>query len=175
MNVGRAVGVSGKSRLATETENLPRQIVTLAFPGNQTGSFISEQLARTLCAQTEAPVVLVHLEHADGGSLREQPVRPELFLNGEFHLPAVLDKTEAGFHSLPLGVGTNPPTPPGIASLVEQLSRHFRYVLIEARVDEESTPWVSELLCRSNLAYVFANRASASIRQLDLLMRETRA
>jgi NTE family protein len=172
MNVGRAVGVNEVLRLAPETgqDFLPRQIVTLAFPGNQIpGPFIGEQLARALCAEIDAPVVLVHL-----GCGSEAEARPELFLNGEFHLPAVLDRTDAGFHSLVLGVGTNPPTPPGIASLVEQLSRHFRYVLIEARVDEGSTPWVSELLCRSNLAYVFVNRASESVRQFDLLMRQAR-
>src|SRR5580765_1740481 len=117
MNVGRAVGFKGRSGLATDINHLPRQIVILAFPGNQLpGSFISEQLARTLCEQTDAPVVLVRLEHADGGKLSEQEARPELFLNGEFYLPAVLEKTEAGFHSLLLRIGANPPTPPGIAS-----------------------------------------------------------
>jgi len=168
--------VNGKSRLAAEIgqDLLPHQIVTLAFPGHQIPGPISEQLARTLREQTDAPVVLVRLEHTHGGNLSEAEARPELFLNGEFHLPAVLDKTEAGYHSLVLGIGIHPPTPPGIVSLMEQLSRHFRYVLIEVQVDERSTPWVSELLCRSNLAYVFVNRTPASVRQLDLLMRQAR-
>jgi NTE family protein len=125
-----------------------------------------------LCAETAAPVVLVRLEPADCGSRSEAEVRPELFLNGEFHLPPALDKTEAGFHSLVLGVGNNPPTPPGIASLVNQLSRHFRYVLIQVQADERPAPWITELLCRSNLGYVFLKRASEEVYRFGLLIQE---
>jgi NTE family protein len=176
MNLGRAAGANGELRLATELGHdlLPRQIVTLAFLGKHLpGSLFSEQLARALCAETAAPVVLVRLEPADGGR-SEAEVRPELFLNGEFHLPPALDKTDAGFHSLVLGVGNNPPTPPGLASLVNQLSRHFRYVLIQVQADERPAPWIAELLCRSNLGYVFLKRASEEVYRFGLLMQEAR-
>lgn len=174
MKFGRAVGSSEEVRLATDArpERLPTKVITLAFLNERIpGSVISEQIARDICAETDAPVVLVRLEAANGTDLSQ---RPELFLNGEFHLPPELDKAAAGYHWLALGVGINPPTPPGIASLVEQLSRHFRYVLIQAHADEQSAPWLAELLCRSNLGYVFLNHEPKGIQPFDLLMREAR-
>jgi NTE family protein len=177
MNLGRSAGKNGDLILSTEAghEPLPRQVVTLAFLTKQSlASHISEQLARSLHAETKTSVVLVRLEPqaacmADGG------VRPELFLNGEFHPPSDFLKTDAGFHSLILGIGNDPPTPPGIASLVCKLRRHFRYVLIQTQVEERPTPWLSELLLRSNLAYVFIKSATEDVYHLDLVTREARA
>ncbi len=177
MNLGRSNRENGELILATEPghEPLPRQIVTLAFLGKQIpASLISEQVARSLCAETGASVVLVRLEPQDSAGLIEHGA-PKFFLNGEFHFPADLRKSDAGFHSLILGVGSDPPTPPGIASLVSQLSRHFRYVLIKTQVDERPAPWISELLLRSNLAYVFLKPATEDVYHLDLVMREARA
>ena len=177
MKFGREVGSGSELRLATEPrrELQPSKIVTLAFLDQDIpGSFLTEQITRNICAETNAPVVLVRLESANGGSPSEQEARPEHFLNGEFHLPAVLDKSDAGFHSLVLGVGANPPTPPGITSLVEQLSRHFRYVLIQAEIQDASAPWLSELLCRSNLGYLFLKRGAENVRELERVTRELR-
>jgi NTE family protein len=178
MNLGRSTGENGKIILATEAvhEPLPRQIVTLAFLEKQIpASLISEQLARSLCAETKASVVLVRLEPQDGAGMVNGGARPELFLNGEFHLPPGLHKTDAGFHSLILGIRSDPPTPPGIASLVSQLSLHFRYVLIETQVDERPAPWLSEFLLRSNLAYVFLRPSTEDVYHLDLVMQAARA
>lgn len=177
MKFGRAVGSSEEVRLATEQtrQPLPTKVVTLAFLDEQIpGSFITEQIARDICAETDAPTVLVRLAPPNGAN---SSPRPELFLNGEFHLPPELDKAEAGYHWLVLGVGINPPTPPGIASLVDQLSRHFRYILIEAQtqVHDASAPWLAELLCRSNLGYVFLKRGEENVRQLGRLTQEIRA
>lgn len=156
--------------------SLPRQIITLAFLEKHIpASLISERLARSLCAETKASVVLVRLEPQDGAVMITDGARPELFLNGEFHLPPDFRKTDAGFYSLVLGVRSDPPTPPGIASLLSQLSRHFRYVLIQTQVDEGPAPWFSELLVRSNLAYVFLKPATADVYHLDLVMRAARA
>jgi NTE family protein len=178
MHLGRSTAENGDLILATEAahEPLPRQVVTLAFLAKRSlASLISGQLARSLCAETAASVVLVRLEPQDGAGITEDGARPELFLNGEFHLPPGLRKTDAGFYSLTLGIGSDPPTPPGIASLVSQLSRHFRYVLIQTQVDERPAPWLSELLLRSNLAYVFLKSATEDVYRLDLVMREARA
>jgi NTE family protein len=178
MNLGRSTGENGELVRSTEVvhEPLPRQIVTLAFLEKQIpASLMSEQLARSLCAETKASVVLVRLEPWDGyGTMNDCP-RPELFLNGEFHLPANFRETNAGFHSLILGVGADPPTPPGIASLVSQLSRYFRYVLIQTQVDRQPGPWLSELLVRSNLAYLFLRPATEDVYHLDLVMRDVQA
>lgn len=178
MNLGRSTAENGELIRATEAvhEPLPRKIVTLAFLEKQiAGSLISEQLARSLCAETNASVVLVRLEPQGGDVTIKDGPRPELFLNGEFHIPPDFHKTDAGFHSLILGVRSDPPTPPGIASLVSQLSRHFRYVLIQTQVDEQPAPWLFELLNRSNLAYVFLKPATGDVYHLDLVMREARA
>ena len=118
--------------------------------------------------------MLVRLEPQDSASMLADGARPQL-LNGEFHLPADFRKTDAGFHSVILGVGIDPPTAPGIASLVCQLSRHFRYVLIQTQVDERPAPWLFELLLRSNLAYVFVKSATEHVYHLDLVIREARA
>lgn len=172
MNLGRAVGSNEELRLATEPsrELQPRKIVTLAFLDERIpASWLSKEIAHDICAETDASVVLVRLEPVNGPNLSE---KPELFLNGEFHLPPELAKADAGFHSLLLGVGINPPTPPGVASLVDQLSRHFRYIIIQAQIQDPSAPWVSELFDRSNLAYVFLKRGSENVRQLERLTRE---
>jgi len=178
MNLERSTGENGSLILATEAgyEPLPRQVVTLGFwPRQNLASLISEQLARSLCAETAASVVLVRLEPRAGAGMIDDGARPELFLNGEFHVPSDFCKTEAGFHSLILGVGSDPPSPPGIASLVCQLSRHFRYVLIQTQVDDRPAPWLAELLLRSNLAYMFLKPSTENVYHLDLVLREARA
>jgi NTE family protein len=178
MNLGRTAGKDGGLILANETthEPLRRQIVTLAFLDKQIpASSISEQLALSLCAETEASVMLVRLESHEGTSMREAGAWPEVYLNGEFHLPPDLCKTDAGFHSLILRVRHDQPTASGIVSLLSQLSRHFRYVLIKALVDERPAPWFSELLFRSSLAYVFLKPATEDVYHLDLVMQEARA
>ena len=179
MNLGRSAKENGEPIHLTEVghECSPRQIVTLAFLAEQIpDSLICEQLARSLCAETEASVVLVRLEPQDDTGRLEDGARPELFLNGEFHLPPQIRKTDTGFHSLTLPyVRSDPPTPPGIDSLLNQLSRHFRYVLIETQVDERTAPWLFELLFRSDLAYLFLKAATKDVYHFDLVMREARA
>jgi len=178
MDLERPAEEDGERLLATETdhEQLPRQIVTLAFLEKQIPAvLISEQLARSLSAETGASVVLVQLAKEDGAGRIDGEAHPELFLNGEFHWPADLVNHDTKFHSLTLGVRNDPPTPRGIASLVSQLRPRFRYVLIGAQIDDPGAPWLSELLGRSNLAYVFLKPAAEDENRLDLLLRDTRA
>src|SRR5215475_13943268 len=122
---------------------LPRQVVTLAFIGEANlNRAVSEHLAQSLYAETKSPLILVRFTRL------HQP-GPKDYLNGEFHLPATLDRTEAGFHLIPVGVKQDdPPSPAGIMSLMEKLSRHFRYVLIEAPAGSEDSAWITELLLR---------------------------
>ncbi len=156
-------------------ERLPRQVVALAFlDGRIPNSLTSEQLARALCAETETSVVLVRLERQNGTDGTEGVAPSEPYLNGEFHMPPEVQKADAGFHSLVLGVRNDPPSPAGIASLVGQLSRHFRHVLIQTQVDNPPAPWLFELLRHSDLAYLFVKPTTEQIHQLDVVMREAR-
>jgi NTE family protein len=179
MNLGRLAKADGEPIPLTEAghDPSPRQVVTLAFLNGQLlDSLISEQLARSLCAETESSVVLVRLESRDGPGSMNDTVAPELYLNGEFHLPPQVRQTEAGFHSLTLFCArSEPPTPAGLDSMLSQLRRHFRHVLIQTVVDEPAASWLFELLVRSNLAYLFLKAASKDVYQLELVMREARA
>lgn len=179
MNLGRSSKENGRPNHFTEAGHEPplRKVVTLAFLAEELpGTLISEQVARSLCAETEASVVLVRLESQDGTGGMNDSAEPRLFLNGEFHLPPLVRKTDAGFYSLTLLCArSEPPTPSGMDSLLSQLSRHFQYVLIQTRVDERPASWLFELLLRSNLAYLFLKPATKDVYHLDLVMPEARA
>ena len=179
MNFGRSTNGSGEPIPLTESgrEGSPRQVVTLAFLAEQLpDNFIAEQLARSLCAETDASVVLVRLEPHDGPIAMNDEGQPDACLNGEFHLPPQLREIDTGFHSLTLLCSrSEPPTPPGMDSMLRQLTRQFRYVLIQTRVDESPASWLFELLLRSNLAYLFLKPATKDVYQLDLVMKEARA
>jgi NTE family protein len=158
-------------------ERPPRQVITLAFLAEQIpDSLLSEQLARSVCGETEASVVLVRLESQEGPGSTNDGAQPGLFLNGEFHLPAQMRQTDAGFHALTLYCSRSaPPTPSGLDSLLSQLSSHFRYVLIQTRVDESPGSWLFELLLRSDLAFLFLKAATQDVYHLEQVMRETRS
>ena len=178
MSFGRSARANGETLLPIEVgqKTLPHQVVTLAFLSDQiSADLISEQLARSLCVETKATVVLVRLEPLADENRAGNGARSEPFLNGEFHMPAEVRQTEAGFHFITLGVRSDPPTPAGIASLVDQLSRHFRYVLIEAHAGASPAPWLTELLLRSSAAYLFATATAENVRRLTPVMREARA
>lgn len=178
MNLGRLATADAGPIPLTEagSESSPRQIVTLAFLAeNLLDSLISEQLARSLCAETGSSVVLVHLESRDAPGSLNDAVAPGLYLNGEFHLPPQVGQTEGGFHALTLFCArSEPPTPSGLDSMLSQLSRQFRNVLIQTRVDEDPAPWLFDLLLRSDLAYVFLRPAAQDIYHLEQVMREAR-
>jgi len=151
------------------------QVVTLAFLSESLpASPISEPLARCLCAETEATVVLIRFGPQDGRGVTDGGSKPDVFLNGEFHMPPRMRKIEAGFYSLTVGVGNDPPSPAGIASLVSQLSRYFRYVLIETPAKACSAPWFFECLLRSDLAYLFLEPNTRAVQHLEPIMREVR-
>jgi NTE family protein len=90
-------------------------------------------------------------------------------------MPPEVRKADAGYHSLALGVRSDPPTQAGIESLVRQLSQHFRYVLIETLVNNPPAPWLFELLRHSDLAYLFLKVSTEQVHHVDLVMREAHA
>jgi NTE family protein len=177
MNLGRLSKGNGEPIRLTETgdESPRRQIVTLAFLAEQLpDSLISQQLAQSLCAETEASVVLVRLERHDDTAPGADGARPALFFDEECNLWSQMRRTNSGFHCLTLSVRSNPPAPSRMDWLLSKLSRHFQYVLIQTRVDERPAPWFFDLLHRSNLAYLFLRPAASDLHRIELILREAR-
>lgn len=170
--VSRATVATSSATMPARAEKrrLPRQIVTLAFLSQQLpAATISEQLARSLCSETDANVVLVRFAPQDSVPVTARPElpAPEKFLNGEFHMPSRVKKTSGGFHSVTLGIkNAEPPSPAGIASLVSHLSRHFRHVLIETIASDSPAPWLFDLLVQSDLGYLFLPPTSDAVSHL---------
>src|ERR1043166_232497 len=167
---------SGRPVFPAESAPNPRshQVVTLAFLSERLpASVISERLARSLCDETGSSVVLVRFERPEVRGATNNGMPPAC-LNGEFHMPPWLNQTAGGFQSLALGVGSEPPSPPGIASLVSQLARHFRHVLVEVRATARSAPWLVECLVRSDLSYLFLQSNADSFQDADRIVRESR-
>src|SRR5207302_9860894 len=81
--------------------------------------------------------------------------RPDVFLNGEFHLPPAIRKTDGGFYALTLGVESRPSSQASIESLISQLAGHFRHVLFEIPDAERAAVWLSEFLVRTDMAFLF--------------------
>src|SRR5262249_15876333 len=105
MKSGRSVTVNDETILLPEAtpQPLPYQVFPLAYlPDPLPLRPLSDLLARSLCAETDASVVLVRLEPQDSGGSSGNGADSEPSLNGEFHLPAELRPTEAGFHSITL-------------------------------------------------------------------------
>jgi len=122
------------------------QVVALTFlPSQLPASLIAEGLARWLCAETGRSVLLVRLEAQDAEGPQSAPI-----LNGEFHMPPRVIKSEAGYHFLTLAIGSEGPSAAGIASLVGRLRSQFKYVLIQAPATDRPRPWLVELLARSD-------------------------
>jgi len=151
------------------------RVVSLAFLSKRLPSaLLSRQIAKELYAQTNAPVVLVSLIRPSNGDtstfLREKKFPGE----NNFSLPSKIPQDEAGFHFISIGENGELYQPEAIAPMIEQLTRQFQYVLIEAPTDDLFTPSLLELLSHSDAGYLFVRAANEDIYHLDLLMRELR-
>ena len=174
MNPGRVTGEDQQPVRPPEAGANPRQVVTLAFLSEQLPALlISQQLACSLHAETGASVVLVRFQPEEGFTTNE-PARPEMYLNGEFHLPPSVPRTEGGYYSLTLNIRGEPPSPAGIHSMVSKLSRHFRHILVAVPVSEPPTPWTLELLQRSDIAYLFVKATTDDVYHLEVVTRGVR-
>ncbi len=159
--------------LSSTPSRPPHRVITLAFlSGQLPASLINEQLAGSLCAETKATAVLVRFKLLNGSGATDDGSQPDVSLNGEFYMPPQVHQAEAGYYSVIVGVGSEVPSPAGIASLVSQLSAHFRYVLIAAPANERSAPWLSECLLRSDLTYLFLHANNEDVQHFGELMRE---
>lgn len=155
--------------------HLRRRVVTLGFLSQDLpADLISAQLAGSLSVESDEMTVLVRLTRQEDMGDTGKAAQADLSLNGEFHMPPQIRRTSAGFHSLILGVGGEPPSPAGIASLVSQLRCHFTNVLLAAVVNECSSPWFSECLLRSDLCYLFLQPNAEGVEDFEQLMREAK-
>jgi len=166
---------SVRTQLNLGSRRLRHQVVTLGFLSEHLATdFISARLAASLAAESGDMTVLVRFTRQDDIGDTDGAARADLSLNGEFHMPPQIRRTSAGFHSLILGVGGEPPSPAGIASLVNQLRCHFTHVLLAAVVNERSSPWFSECLLRSDQTYLFLQPNADGVADFEQLMREAR-
>ena len=158
----------------TQIETAPSRVITLAFLSNVLpAQLLGRQIARALSAETDEPVALVHLMRPPSGDTTTIR-RGAVGLSGEFPLPTEIPGSEDGYHYLSLGENGELYQPDWIPSLIEQLRRRFRYVLIEAIADEVFGPSLIELLQHSNSGYLFVRTANEDVYHLDLLVRQLR-
>jgi NTE family protein len=160
-----------------------RQIIPLVFfSPSLPNRLISERLAGSLRAETGASVVLVRLEalngapvHFPGRDGRATAVDwapSEMVLQGQFAMPSNLIKAEAGFHVLTLNLSGGFLAPGSNTSLIDYLSRQFRYVLIEVIVDVIERAALLEFLRQEDLGYLFLRPTTDRIYQLEKLWQE---
>ncbi len=190
MNFGRAYKEIGKR---------PRQVVALVFLSKELPvTSLSEELARSLGAETSKSVVLVRIPASSSQSLPLSHLSAErnggtslmgdengmatavvwapseVILQAQLRMPCSLWRTEAGFHLLTLGIPGEAISPEALTVAVRQLSRQFRYVLIEVLADEGRAPALMEVLERSDFSCLFLRAQADCVHNLDLLMRKVR-
>ncbi len=150
------------------------RVVTLAFLSRKISpALLGDQIARSLCTETDCSVALIRLVRPLSGDTTTI-FRSALGVAGTFALPNEIPRTEAGYHFLSLGENGELYQPERIVSLVEQLRRRFRYVLVEAVADQVFAPTLFEFLLQSDSNYLFVGAASEDVYHLDLLIRELR-
>jgi len=183
MNFEQLFGAERGEVFGNSVPHWPRQAaVALAFLAKHLPTaLISEQLAKSLCSETGASVVLVRMKPCDvrssfGSGFDDNATvvdwaSSDMVLQGQFRTCSLF-RTEAGFHILTLSVRTGPTSPEWIASLLGPLKRHFQYVLVEAPADDAVAGLLLEFLKRSDQAYLFLEAASEDIANLDRVMQD---
>lgn len=148
------------------------RMVTLAFLSPVLpASFLSETLAQYLYAETGTMVLLVRLNDTNNTAHSRPPSPASPAFSGETPQPW---STNAGFYLLNLDVGEDSFSSGRVLTLLQDLRRHFDYVLVEA-VTGELPAWpLFEFLLRSDTGYMFVEALNDDIYQLDLLMRDLR-
>jgi NTE family protein len=147
---------------------LPRQFITLAFLSDRLpASLIGERIAQSLVAEIDERVLLLRIELQEGNLPATRGTEPDVFLNGEFHLPSEIRKTDGGFYALTLGVESRPSSPASFESLMTQLAAQFRHVLIEMCDCDRAAIWLSEFLVRTDLAFLFLPPTEEAVSRLE--------
>src|ERR1041385_1135117 len=121
------------------------QVVTLGFLSKTLPSaLIATQFAKHLSTETRASVVVVKLQCGGDYPLWQAGfdtyatvvdwAPSESVLQGQFQSCSLI-RTESGFHLLTLDLKAPASIAERLPSLLTQLRRHFRFILIEAPLD----------------------------------------
>jgi len=160
---------------ASNTNAASPTVITLAFLSEHIpASLLTEELARALAAETSEPAVLVTCKGPGACGAKSSGTHGLV----EQDRAAVLDRAlrnQDGFHSLTVGMRNGGGAPASIDFLLNQLSRRFRFVLLELLANERPAPWAVECLRRCDTAYLFLRAETQDVYHLDLVMRELRA
>jgi NTE family protein len=151
-------------------------VVTLGYLSKELpASLISGRLASSLSQETGASVVLVRLQTFndtpavscafDDNATVVDWAPADFVLQRQFQ-GCTLAKTEQGFDLMTFDVHSGLMAT-RISSLVNQLKRHFRYVLIEAVADEPVRSLLPEFLKHSDSSYLFLRSKSEDLKELD--------
>jgi len=150
------------------------KVVTLAFLSQKLPTtLLAEQVASALAAETDASIALIRLVRPATGDTTTIR-RGAIGLAGTFPLPNQIPRNDAGYHTLDIGENGELYQPEWVASLVDQLRRRFRYVLIAAVADAIYGPSMVEILMHSDSGYLFVGAVNEDVYHLDLLVRELR-
>jgi NTE family protein len=153
----------------------PPSIITLAFLSEHIpAAFLTEELAGLLAAETGESAVLVRFNRPGLNGTKSNGTHDFDGHDSASALDRAL-KPQEGFQSLTVGMNNGASTPDSIHSLLSQLSRRFRFVLVELLCNERPAPWAVEFLRRSDTAYLFLRAQTQDVYHLDLVMREVRA
>jgi len=158
------------------------QTVTLGFLSQELpAAHLSGELAKSLRAETGAPVLLVRLKGSEvplvfEGSQEAQAsavdwAASELFASGQFGSGRVA-RTDAGYDLMMLGVGSQATSPESIASLINQVGRGYRYVLVEVVAEEIPVPAVLNFMANSDRSFLFLRPTAENGARFHLLVRE---
>ena len=157
--------------------------ITLGFLSHDLpAAHLSAELAKSLRAETSAPVLLVRLQGSavspssiDSGREAQATVvdwaASELFSQARFHSGSVA-RTAAGYDLLTLGVVSQGATPESIASLISQAGRDYRYVLVEVHAEETPVPAVLDFMANSDRTFLCMRPTAESAARFYMLVRE---
>jgi NTE family protein len=173
-------GVSENSFL----RGLRPKVVTLAFFSEELPAvLISGRVSSCLFKETDASVVLVRLQCSDGAqgfshSFNENVTvvdwaPADSILRGQFH-GCNLVRAAEGVHLLTFDLRTAGSVGTDISSLLNQLRRHFDYILVECPYESYVRPYLTEILKNSDVSYLFLGPSQEEVERLDALTRAAR-
>jgi NTE family protein len=172
---GNASSPEGNIQPVYNRNGATASIVTLAFLSEHIPtSLLTEDLAGLLTAETGESAVLVRFRGPGANGAKSNGTQDFDGHDSASALERALQRQE-GFQSLTVGMNNGASTPDSIHSLLSQLSRRFRFVLVELLCNERPAPWAVEFLRRSDTAYLFLRAQTQDVYHLDMVMREVRA
>ena len=172
-NRGRLRQITTGSRWPLVPPTRPDRIVTLASLSNRIpDEFIARTLARRLTEETDARVLLLHLERVDRKLTLGDWSRIAPRVNGEFCFAPHLEFLAPRAERLHMRVETEETGLVG--PMLDHFTHHYHYVIVHVAA-EASEPLLLECFAKSDRTFLLLQPTSADLYQRDLLLRETRA